>query len=114
MTALRDHGIDPATVTAIRGGNAIWPGLSLFTGVSFLIHAGVRVGGGEAFTSPGVLLEAGASLAMTIYGAITMTRRRYFFVTVETAQGQRRIGGLTQAAQIALLDEAEQAGARRG
>ena len=114
MTSLRDHGIDPATVTGIRGGNAIWPGLSLFTGVSFLIHAGVRVAGGESITSPGVLLEAVASLLMTIYGGIAMAKRRYFFVTVQTTQGQRRIAGLTRQAQAALLAEAAQAGVTTG
>ena len=112
MTGLRDHEID--TVTAIRGGNAIWPGLWLFTGFGVLIHAGVRVGGGESFTSPGVLLGAGALLAITVFGASAMARRRYVFVTIDTTQGQRRLGGLTRAARAALPDEAAQAGAHRG
>lgn len=105
--SLREHGIDPATVTAIRGGNAIWPGLSLFTGVSFLIHAAVRVASGDPVTNPGLLLEAGASLVMTIFGGIAMARRRYFVVTVETTTGRKRIGGLTRPAQMALLEEVE-------
>ena len=100
---LTSHGIDPATVTGMRPGNAIWPALSLFTGVSFLIHGFVLAFGGLGLTSPTVLFELAASAVFTAIGGIAMAKRRYFFVTVETTQGRRHIGRLTKAEQQALL-----------
>lgn len=100
---LRSHGIDPATVTGMRPGNAIWPGLSLFTGLSFFVHSIAVGSAGAGLTSPAILAELGASLVFTAIGGIAMAKRRYFFVTVETTQGRQRIGRLTKAEQQALL-----------
>lgn len=100
---LRTHGIDPATVTAVRPGNAIWPALLLFTGVSFLVHGAALAIGGQPLGSTTLLFEFGASAVFTLIGGVAMARRRYFFVTVETTAGRRRIGGLTKAEQQALV-----------
>jgi hypothetical protein len=94
--------IEPARVRAVREGNALWPGLFAFTGVSFLIYLAVKGASGAAEADAGLFAQLGLAGALAAYGGWLMARARYFYVEVETAEGRRRIAGLTKTEQQAL------------
>lgn len=102
--ARRAAEIDPAEVREVRVGNAIWPGLLAFTGVSFLIYLAVKAASGAAEADGALFAQLGLSGALAVFGVWLMARARYFYVEVETASGRRRVSGLTKAEQRTLAD----------
>jgi hypothetical protein len=94
--------IDPATVASVRAGNALWPGLAAFTGVSFLVYLLVKWAGGTTPVDAGLFAQLAVAALLLAIGAAAMARGRYFFLVVETKAGRRRFGGLSKAEQVAL------------
>jgi hypothetical protein len=90
------RAFDPDKVTGVRTGNALWPGLTLFVGLSFSVYLGVKLATGALpMTASGLAQFVAAVLLLTV-GGWAMLRARYFFVVVETAEGPTKIGGLTK------------------
>ncbi|TVQ52834.1 MAG: hypothetical protein EA355_14390 [Rhodobacteraceae bacterium] len=87
---------DPSTVTGVRRGNAIWPGLTLFTGLSFAAYLGVKLATGALPMTAGGLAQFVVSVVLMTFGGWAILRARYFFIVVETAEGETRIGGLSK------------------
>lgn len=87
---------DPEKVTAVRKGNALWPGLTLFTGVSFAAYIAVKLASGAMPMTAGGLGQFVFSVALMTVGGWATLRARYFYIVVETAEGATRIGGLTK------------------
>jgi hypothetical protein len=100
----KGSGIDPATVTAVRKGNRLEPGLAAFTGVTFLVYLLVKAASGAVPFDMWLVAQVAFSAALLGVGGGLMARGRYFYVAVETAEGVRRIGGLTKAEQTALAE----------
>ncbi len=96
--------IDPATVTAVRKGNRLEPGLATFTGLSFLAYLLVKAFSGAVPLDMWLVAQVAFSAAMLGVGGGLMARGRYFYLVVETAEGARRFGGLTKAEQTALAE----------
>lgn len=94
-----DIDIDPSEVTEVREGNALWPGLCAFTGVSFLVYLGVEAAVGAIPLSGTLIGQLLFSAALGAVGVVALARARYFHVELRTASGKTRIGGLTKAQQ---------------
>lgn len=96
--------IDPAQVTGVRAGNALWPGLLAFTGVSFFVYLLIKLAGGAIAADAGTFAQIGVSAVLLIAGGWVLVRARYFFVIVEMGETERKIGGLSKAEQVALME----------
>lgn len=96
------HDIDPADVTEVRAGNAIWPGLCAFTGVSFLVYLLVKVAAGQMAADVAGVAQIAFSAVMLGVGGAALRRGRYFYVAAETRHGARRVLGLTKSEQTRL------------
>ena len=101
---LEDHGIAADDVREARGGNAIAPGMALFTGASFAIYLLVKLAAGTVAADTAFAGQLLVAAALLIWGGVVMKRGRFYHVTVVTAAGERRIKGLSKAQQVALLD----------
>ena len=102
MTDPRIADIDPRSVRAVRTGNALWPGLAAFTGLSFLVYLLVKAVSGAVAADVGLYVQLAVSAALLAAGAVGLARARYFFLVVETESGARRIKGLTKPEQTAF------------
>lgn len=91
--------IDPSEVTEVREGNALWPGLTAFTGISFLVYLGVEAALGVVPPSGGLIGQLLFSAALAAFGILSLARARYFYVELGTAAGKKRIGGLSKPEQ---------------
>lgn len=96
-------GLDPASVTAARGGNDVKPGLALFTGLSFLVYLLVKAASGATPVDAGLFAQVAVAAALTGVGGGLMKRARYFTVTLEAPDGPVRLKGLSRAEQQAIL-----------
>jgi len=101
--ARKGDDIDPDTVRAARGGNALGPGLAAFTGVSFFAYLLIKAFSGQTAVDGAFYAQIAVSAALAGVGVGLLVRARYFTVTVETTEGRRRIAGLSKAEQTALL-----------
>ena len=101
--AAKGDDIDPETVRAARGGNALTPGLAAFTGVSFFAYLLVKAASGQTAIDAAFYGQLIVSAALAGVGVGLLVRARYFTVTVETTEGRRRIAGLSKGEQTALL-----------
>lgn len=95
--------IDPSEVTEVREGNALWPGLAAFTGVSFFVYLGVEAAMGVIPLSGALIGQLLFSAALGAFGVLSLARARYFYVELRTAAGKTRIGGLTKAQQREIV-----------
>lgn len=95
--------LDPAAVRRVRAGNALWPGLAAFTGVTFLVYLGVKALGGLIAVDAGFAGQMAVAAALLVLGGVALARGRYFWVEVETSDGRRRAGGMTKARQQAIV-----------
>ena len=102
--------VDPSAVTAVRAGNALWPGLAAFTGVSFLVYLLVKLAAGTVAFDTGFVVQIAVSIALLAAGGVALMRARYFYVELETPDGKRRAAGLTKAERDALAARFEGAG----
>ncbi len=96
--------VDPAQVTGARAGNALWPGLAAFTGVSFLAYLLVKLASGAVAADVGTFAQIAVSIALLAVGGWGLVRARYFTVTLEMGQRSRKIGGLSKPEQAALME----------
>lgn len=103
MTTIRGREIDPTTVTGVRAGNALWPGLTTFTGLSFLVYLLIKLATGALQADAGAAVQIGASALLLAVGGRAMARARYFRVTVETTAGPMRFDGLSKAEQREIM-----------
>lgn len=97
-------GLDPASLRRVRCGNAIWPGLAFFAGISFVAYLLVKLLSGTVAADTGFAVQLAIATGLTVLGGWQLMRARYFFVTIEVQGGTRRIGGLSKAEQTALHD----------
>ncbi len=96
----------------VRAGNRLWPGLSAFTGVTFLVYLGVKALSGAVARDAALAAQLVFSLALAVIGAAVLARGRYFYAEIETPTGRRRFQGLTKARQqeiVALVEPGDQA-----
>ena len=109
--------IDRGAVTAVRAGNALWPGLSAFTGVTFLVYLSVKGLSGATPVDGALFGQLAFSAALLALGGAALARGRYFFVELREAGARRKFSGLTKARQqeiVAALGSAEAAQASGG
>lgn len=78
-------------------GNAIGPGLALFTGASFLVYLLVKLAAGAVDADPATFGRIAVSAALFVWGLVLMLRGRFHFVIVEMDEGSRRSKGLSKA-----------------
>lgn len=106
MATVEAKGVtfDTAAVTRVRRGNRLEPGLAAFTGVTFLVYLLVKAVGGAVPFDMWLVAQVAFSAALLGVGGGLLARGRYFYVVVETAEGSRRIGGLSKAEQTALAE----------
>jgi len=95
--------IDPSAVTGVRAGNQLYPGLACFTGVTFFVYLLVKAASGAVPFDMALVAQVAAAAAMGGVGAGLLVRGRYFYVVLETADGPRRIAGLSKTQQRALV-----------
>lgn len=101
--------IDPSTITAVRRGNAIWPGMLTFTGASFFVYLCVKLVSGLSEPSAGLYAQIAGSGVMGGIGAWLLARARYFYVQIDTTDGPTRVKGLSKPEQTALAERMEAA-----
>lgn len=94
---------DPSQVTAARAGNALWPGLCAFAGVTFLVYLGVEALSGVVPVNVALFGQLAAAAALAAVGVTALMRARYFYVELETENGRRRLSGLSKAEQRAAM-----------
>jgi hypothetical protein len=104
VTDPRIADIDPRSVRGVRSGNALWPGLAAFTGLSFLVYLAVKAVSGAVAVDVGLYAQLAVSAALLAAGAVGLARARYFFLVVDTDSGARRIKGLTKSEQTAFAE----------
>jgi hypothetical protein len=102
-----EKGIALDDIRSVRAGNAIGPGLALFTGVSFLVYLLVKLAAGTVAADAGTFGQIALSVVLFAWGLALMLRGRFHFVTVETEAGTRRLKGLSKAEQSALMAQFE-------
>jgi prolipoprotein diacylglyceryltransferase len=90
------RAFDPDKVTGVRTGNALWPGLTLFTGLSFAVYLAVKLATGALPMTAGGLAQFVVAVLLMTAGGWSILRARYFYVVVETQDGPTKIGGLTK------------------
>lgn len=102
--ALARHcpGLDPATIRAVRGGNAIWPGLAFFAGISFVAYLLVKRMAGTVPADAAFAGQMAVAAALALLGGWQLARARYFFVVIEGTDEARRVSGLSKGEQRAL------------
>lgn len=93
---IKGVAVDPADVTNVRAGNALWPGLSAFTGVTFFVYLLVKLLNGQAALTPSLAAQIGVAGCLAGAGLWLLARGRYFYLVIDTAEGARKIGGLTK------------------
>jgi hypothetical protein len=103
--------IDPATVTSLRAGNSLGPGLAAFTGVTFFVYLLIKLAAGTVPFDMGFVVQIVVAAALMGVGCGLLYRARYFYVAVETPDGRRRIAGLSKAQQQALVARLSSQGA---
>lgn len=90
-------------VKGVREGNAIWPGLIAFTGVTFVVYLLVKAAGGAVAIDVALFAQLGLAGALMAFGSWLLVRARYFHVTIETEAGSRKLGGLTKDEQREIV-----------
>lgn len=106
-----DHALpDPAAVTAVRTGNQLYPGMACFTGVTFLVYLLVKGFSGAVPFDMSLVAQVAAAAALAGMGGGLLARGRYFFVVLETAEGPRRIAGLSKQRQSEIAARYGKAG----
>lgn len=96
--------IDPARVTRLREGNAIWPGLLAFSGVTFLVYLGVEAASGAVAVNGALAAQLAVAAVLAVAGIYLMARARYFYVILTTDAGDVKFSGLSKAEQSALAE----------
>ena len=93
--------------TGVRAGNALWPGLACFTGITFLVYLSVKAASGATPVDAALAVQLAVSVALAALGGAVLARGRYFYAEIETADGRRRFKGLTKARQQEIVALAE-------
>lgn len=106
--------LDPATIRGVRAGNAIWPGLAFFAGISFVAYLLVKLMAGTVPPDAAFAGQMALAAVLTGLGGWQLARARYFFVVIEGEDGARRISGLSKAEQEALRTLAPAVGPAAG